>query len=116
MRLILLFLVFVGCTNPTKIPQDIIPKRKMENILWDIILAERYAGQYIQSDTSKILKTETFKLYDQVFQIHKITGDQFKKSYRYYLGRPDISKVMFDSIYARAERERVRVNKPANVK
>ncbi|MGN6418818.1 MAG: DUF4296 domain-containing protein, partial [Pseudobacter sp.] len=57
--------------------------------------------------------TETLKLYDQVFQVHKITREEFVKSYKFYLSRPDISKVMFDSIASRANRKREeQYNKP----
>src|SRR5690606_39128821 len=51
-------------------------------------------------------KKETFLYYQKVFQLHGISHEEFLKSYDFYLGRPDILKVMFDSISAQAERSR----------
>lgn len=100
-------LLLAGCGNKAKIPDDVIPRKEMESVLWDMILADRYAAQYIMKDSAKLdTKKETFKVYDQVFQVHKITRDQFIKSYKFYLGRPDISKVMFDSLASRGNRNR----------
>jgi hypothetical protein len=110
MRLVLLIIIgslFAACGNSKKLPEDIIPKAEMEKVLWDMMLADRYAAQYILKDSAKLdVKKETFKVYDQVFQVHKITQEQFLKSYKFYMGRPDISKVMFDSLSAKGNRNR----------
>ena len=101
--------LFVGlaCSDPEKVPKDIIPKEKMEKVLWDMMLADRYASQFIMRDSLKVnVKEETFKLYDQVFQVNQISKDEFIKSYKYYLNRPDLTKVMFDSLSARGSRAR----------
>jgi len=99
--------ISLACSNPEKVPKDIIPKEKMEKVLWDMMLADRYSSQFLVRDSAKInVKEETFKLYDQVFQVHRISKDEFIKSYKYYLNRPDLNKVMFDSLSARGSRAR----------
>ena len=99
---------FSACSDKTKTPSGVLDREEMEAVMWDMILADRYAVTYFPSDTTKRkdIKTETLKLYDQVFQIHDISQEEFLKSYRFYLSRPDISKSMFDSIYTRANRRR----------
>lgn len=52
------------------------------------------------------LKMKTLKLYQQVFQLHQVTLEEFRKSYQYYMERPDIAKVMIDSVLARGNRLR----------
>ena len=104
----LIILIIAGCVNNTKIPPDIIDKPKMEKILWDMVQADRFVANYIMtkegdSATKKLQATET---YEQVFRLNKISRDEFLKSYKFYLARPDITKVMFDSISARADRQR----------
>jgi hypothetical protein len=110
MRLCLLFLTIIllsaGCTNQYKVPANILPKEKMENVLWDMILADRYSSLILSKDSSKNIKQESFTLYEQVFNIHKITRQEFVKSFKYYLDRPDISQVMLDSLAAKANRKR----------
>ena len=111
MRLMLLaFASFwiLGCTNTTKVPKEILSKRKMEVVLWDIIQAERFSALFLQKDTaSQNAQLKKFQLYDRVFTIHKVSKDDFVNSYKYYLSRPDMAKAIFDSISAKAERQKV---------
>ena len=94
----------ISCTDKDKIPKGVLPKDKMESVLWDMLEAERYRTTFIK-DSAKI-KAETFKLYAEVFAIHQITKDQFIKSYKFYMSRPDIARDMFDSLSTQANRRR----------
>lgn len=109
--LIIIIFLAAGCTNQYKIPSDIIPKDKMQQVLWDMILADRYATVFLSRDSAKNIKEETFTLYEQVFNIHKITRKDFVKSMKYYLERPDISQVMLDSLATKANRRRDEIYK-----
>lgn len=116
MRLFLLCLsVFVfslvSCTDKDKIPSGVLSKNKMQQVIWDMMQAERYTATFLK-DSTKNTKAETFKLYAQVFAIHGITKDQFVKSYKFYMGRPDIARVMFDSLASKANRKREEIYKP----
>jgi Domain of unknown function (DUF4296) len=112
MRIIFLFIFFLlvfGCTNTPKAPENILPKKKMELVLWDMIQAERFSTFYLQRDSAaKDVQLEKFKLYDQIFSIHKISKEDFITSYKYYLSRPDIAKPIFDSMVAKAERQKIK--------
>ncbi|OQP62125.1 hypothetical protein A3860_29695 [Niastella vici] len=101
----------ISCTDKDKIPKGVLPKDKMEKVLWDMIQAERFRETFIR-DSSKNLKAETFKLYAQVFDIHKVSKDEFIKSYKFYMSRPDIARDMFDSLATRANRRREELYKP----
>jgi hypothetical protein len=104
--LLILFLA-VSCTNKDSLPRGIIPKDKMEKILWDMIMADQYSTQYLVRDSArKNPKMETMKLYAEVFQIHHVSKEEFQKSFSYYLGRPDLTKIMFDSLSAQSNRHR----------
>lgn len=111
----LLFISVIGCTDSQQIPDGIIGKREMEKILWDMVQADRYVNYYIVNkiDSTIDKKKESAIFYERVFQMNGITRQEFIKSYKFYLGRPDITKVLFDSIAARAERRKseVYVNK-----
>ena len=97
-----------ACSDKNKVPSGVLDRESMQAVMWDMILADRYAITYFPTDTTKRkdIKTETLRLYDQVFQIHDISQEEFLKSYKFYLSRPDISKSMFESIYTRANRKR----------
>jgi hypothetical protein len=77
----------------------------MENVMLDMILADRFAERFILKDSArKDVKAETFKLYNQVFAIHNVTNEEFFESYKFYLRRPDLGKIVFDSVAVRANR------------
>jgi hypothetical protein len=101
----------ISCTDKDKIPAGVLPKNKMQKVLWDVLQAERFRESFIR-DSSKDLKAETFKLYAQVFEIHKVTKDEFVKSYKFYMSRPDIARDMFDSLATQANRRREEMYKP----
>ena len=101
----------VSCTDKDKIPSGVLGKDKMQKVLWDVIQAERFRETFIR-DSSKDLKAETFKLYAQVFEIHTVTKDEFVKSYKFYMSRPDIARDMFDSLATQANRRREEMYKP----
>ncbi len=110
MRMFLCFMLscfIAGCANKDSIPSGIISKNEMQKILWDIIQADQFSKQFLLKDSAKInVGNETMKLYSEVFQIHHITKDEFEKSYKFYISRPDIFKVVLDSLSAQGNRSR----------
>jgi hypothetical protein len=58
-------------------------------------------------DSARInLKMETLRLYEQVFRLHQVSREEFRKSYQYYLDHPAINQVLFDSLTAMGVRMR----------
>lgn len=110
----LLVVIFAACTNNDKIPKGIIGKDKMEKIMWDMLMADRYVNLYItnKKDSTIDKKEDAAEVYERVFRMHGITRDEFIKSYKFYLSRPDITKVLFDSISARADKRRGEAHAP----
>ena len=84
---LLFFCFLLSCANRDAIPSGIIPKNEMEKVLWDMIQADQFSKQFIARDSvkRKNLDSETMKLYNEVFQIHHITKDEFQKSYQFYI-------------------------------
>lgn len=109
---VFLVLFFSSCTDRKHIPSDVIPVEKMEGILWDMLLADRFTTQFIKDSITQRVDTQLFKMYHQVFAIHDVTSEEFRKSFDFYLSRPDISRSMFDSIAVRADRIRPDLYKP----
>lgn len=100
-------LALFSCTNHNKIPSGVIPPDKMKEVFLDMLQADRYASSFLSRNKDSLqLKQETFTLYREVFDIHRITEKEFKKSYLFYMGRPDLSIALFDSVSALGERRR----------
>lgn len=105
--LMMFSLCVFSCGNRDKVPANVLTKEKMEKILWDMIQADRFSAQFILKDSmTKNVHQETLKQYEKVFQVHNTSKDQFVKSYKYYLTRPDLIKIMVDSLAAKANRQR----------
>ncbi len=70
----------------------------MQLVLWDLLRADEYVVNNASKDSTLNIKVKSIELYDQVFRIHNITKDEFQKSLDYYQSRPDLLKVILDSI------------------
>jgi hypothetical protein len=96
--------LLAACDNDER-PKDLIPEAKMERVVWDMVQADEFIQNYVLKDSNKVnVNAERYKLYEKVLGLHNITKDQFKKSYEYYSSRPKDSKMLFDSLSARANR------------
>lgn len=97
--------LIIGCST-SDADKDVIPKEKMTKVLWDMIEVDELATLRLTRDTAINAKKERIELYQKVFQLHKISREQFSKSFTYYSGHPDLIKGLFDSLEARGTRER----------
>jgi hypothetical protein len=109
---LLMICLLSGCRQSNDIPAGIIPKSKMETILWQLMQTDEFVTYALLKDSIKGTDQERIKLYQQVFTLNKVKKEEFSKSYKYYMGHPEISKVMFDSLATRANRSREESNKP----
>src|SRR5258708_1762778 len=104
---LLAMLLVVGCSDKDKVPSGIIPRDEMEKILWDMVQADQYSSMYLLKDSARInVKTETLKLYEEVFLLHQVSREEFRKSFRYYQEHPELTRNVFDSLLARGNRLR----------
>ncbi len=101
-------MIAVGCSDKKSVPSGILPREKMEIVLWDMIQADQYAAVLAKDSTVHIadLKTERLRLYDQVFRLHDVSREKFQKSYQYYTDHPELSQELFDSVLVRGNRQR----------
>ena len=108
MRTFLIFILVisvVGCINDKKVPGDIIQQDKMRQLMWDLMRADAYVSDFVMKDSTKNQKTESIILYEQIFQMHSTTREEFKKSLSFYESRPDLLKPITDSL--RAEEKKI---------
>jgi hypothetical protein len=99
---IFLFLLLSSCGKKSQPPRHILDKEKMEALLWDVMRADQFIYTYIlPKDSSKKKEPEGRKLYTQIFQLHRISEQQFRESYAWYKEHPAVLKVIMDSISQR---------------
>ena len=101
-RFILLFfgsLIFFSCSDKNKIPNNVLPKSEMQDVMWDIIRADEFVTAYIWKNDSTVNRlNESTDLYEQIFSIHKITREKFQKSLSFYRDHPVLLKEIIDSL------------------
>ncbi len=102
---ILIIFLFAGCSPKNKIPAEILSPQKMRLIIWDLMRADEYANSYLVGKNAAELKTERTILYEQIFQLHSVDQKKFSKSLSFYQTRPDLLKVITDSL--RSDERRV---------
>lgn len=102
------FLVLMACSNKNKVPSGILSQKDMQELVWDIMMAEEYGKEVILQDTlrSKNFKKERSVLYQQVFELHDTNREDFLKSFKYYATRPDLTKTLYDTLAIRGSRKR----------
>lgn len=107
---IAIFLTSCGRSAPA-----IIPVNKMTGVMWDMIQVDEFATSYLTKDSSKNIKTERMKLYQQVFSLHQVSEKAYFASFKYYSARPDLFKTVIDSLSERATREQRTLHVPSQI-
>jgi hypothetical protein len=87
----------------------ILSREKMQAVMWDIIAADVLTDRFIKKDSSKNAAAENMQLKNKIFALHKVTREDYYKSYDYYIAHSDLMKVILDSMAAKAERERMKI-------
>ena len=103
MRIVLFFILaifFSACVAKDKVPEGIIPQNEMRKLMWDMMRADAFVSDFVMKDTARNQKTESAILYEKIFSIHSTTEEVFKKSLTFYQSRPDLLKVITDSLKA----------------
>ena len=91
-------LFYLTSCKDNRLPKDVLPQEKMQEVLWSMISAGEFLNAYILNKDSVDKLAESSKIYGQVFQIHHITKEEFDKSYLYYREHPALMKVILDSL------------------
>lgn len=94
-----LFVILTACKNTKGVPENIMPPKKMQAVLWDMMRADQFIADYMLSKNPAMNKTaESLTYYQQVFTIHQITKEDFQRSFEYYKSHPDLFRQILDSI------------------
>ena len=100
--LLMTCLLFVtACGQKTKVPDNVLPVPKMTDVLWDLMLADELVANNFPLDSGTIRFDTSMILYGQIAQAHRTSQQQFKQSLDYYKTRPDLLKVILDTLQNR---------------
>ena len=96
-------MLFLSCSQKTKVPDNILPPYEMEKVFLDMLRADEFFNQK-QADSATMDSFNRFDLYQSVFRLHKTNKEIFKKSFIYYENHPDLLKVVLDSMRIEANK------------
>ncbi len=112
MMILLTVCVVLSCKDNNRVPKNIIQPDEMGKVLFALNMAEEFVNAYVAKDSFRNKEQELQKEYQKVFLLYKVTKEDFEKSYEFYKIRPDIFKVMLDTLDARGQRRRVELYQP----
>ena len=104
-------LVLVLSCNQSSRPENLLPRDKMEDVLWDMMRADLFINNYmVIKDANLDKKKQGVEFYTQILKLHKVSQEQFRTSFDYYRSEPDEMKILMDSLSRRTDT--TAMNKP----
>ena len=93
-----MLLMLMACSDNRRIPSNIMQPEKFQAVLTDVLLADGLSLERSFKDTAIKITDENAKYFLKVFELHAVSKNDFMKSYNFYLQRPDLLRVITDSI------------------
>ena len=94
-KYLLIILIVIGCSN--NVPENIISKKKMENIIFDIIILNA-------SSTYEFKIDKNFLSDEIIYKKYNIDSTQLYESELYYSKNPKIHFEIYDNVQKRIKR------------
>jgi hypothetical protein len=80
-------------------PRDVLSFPEMRSVMWDMMRADQFMGDYIFGKDSLANKMAiSSKWYGEILALHKVSQEEFKKSYQYYSSHPKLMRDLMDSV------------------
>ncbi len=97
-------IVGFNCVGKDKVPANVLPQEKMRVVLKDMMTADQFLANFVLNiDSTKKKESESIRLYNQVFAIHKISPEIFFKSFTFYKEHPALLQPIMDSLRSESE-------------
>jgi hypothetical protein len=106
-RIALMGIVFLfSCGDKNDLPSGIIKPAKMQRVLFDVLRADAFVFEFVKKDSTKNQEAESVQLQQQIFTVHKVSREEFYKSYDFYKAHPDLMQPLLDSMINKANRDK----------
>lgn len=97
----LLICLLISCSGKNEMPDGIIDPDRMQEVLWDVFLADSWAQHAKLKDTTIELSDEVKALSAEVFRLNGLSKEEFIKNYSWYRDHPEIFNQVLDSLSSR---------------
>lgn len=103
---IVLVALVVACGSKSDVPKSVLPKEKMEDVMWDMLRADEFVKEYMLARDSSLRDTaEYIKMYERIFRLNKTNREQYAESFTYYRTHPKLMKEILDSLNVRGQQQ-----------
>lgn len=103
---IALVTLVVSCGSKSDVPKSVLPKEKMEDVMWDMLRADEFVKEYMLARDSSLRDTaEYIKMYERIFRLNKTNRGQYAESFTYYRNHPKLMKEILDSLNVRGQQQ-----------
>jgi hypothetical protein len=110
--IVLIGAVFLfSCGGKNNFPSGVLKPAKMQLVLFDVLRADAFVFDFVKKDAAKLPEAESAKLQQQIFAVHKVSKEEFYKSYEFYKTHPDLMQPLLDSMISKATRDKYRNTK-----
>ncbi|NBG65149.1 DUF4296 domain-containing protein [Acidiluteibacter ferrifornacis] len=90
----LLILCF-GCESSDKLPQFVVSKDEMIEIITDVQIAESYIKLKFAVRNDSVQLTDS--IYNAIYRKHNLTKEAYDSSFSYYVNRPEILQEIYEA-------------------
>jgi hypothetical protein len=94
--------VLAACSGE-ELPKGVLHKEKMENVMWDMMLADELSSIYTERGAQLTDSLTNTGFYAQVLKLHGIDKKTFRESLRFYEQRPDLFQEVLDALKKRSD-------------
>lgn len=105
-----MLILLTACSDNRRIPSAILPPEKFQAILTDVLLADALTLERSFKDSSVKISDENAAYFLKVFQLHGVSKNEFMKSYNFYLQRPDLLKIITDSVSSALDKRNLQLS------
>lgn len=100
-RIVIVFLLLftIACGQADKVPDGVLSKEDMRDVLIDMNIADVYSSESTDQGIplpDSIRQNKVKVYYSQILQLHKLTPKEFSESYAFYESHPDRMKEVYD--------------------
>ena len=96
-----------SCGTKQAVPPGILKPAVMQKVMWDVLRADAFTFDFIKRDSTKRPEAENVKLQQQIFAVHKVSKEDFYKSYNFYKVHPSLMQPILDSMINKATRDKL---------
>lgn len=89
-------MLLAACSDDEKVPEDILPKKKMVPLIIDVYVAESKVSNMGLSRDSSVAIFEVYE--DTLFQKHGVEESVYRKSVSYYYDNPTKMEAIYETV------------------